>query len=406
MPSQFEYSGVDRSGRQTDGVLEGESPLDVVLHLKRSGVTVYSIKKKLLPEDRSLGTGRKISASNLIAFNTQLSSLLKTKLPLAESLRHLSKEMRSARLKSVTETMAKNLEAGGSFSESVAEYAGYFPPLYVSMVIAGEKTGVLAETLFRAANHFKSIDDFKRKLLNMMVYPALVLIVAMAVLVFLVKVMVPPYIDMYSGFHKEFPTSLQFLVSLEGFLSNDTIWMVFAPAIVVMVGVFVYIVRRNQTLQAYRGHIVIRIPVWGEMIKHFIFAQTFSTLAVLLQSGTPMRESLDIVKDLISNWPLSRALAIAAEEVAEGDPLSQPLLKDPLFPLDLAWLIRNGEIKGDMIGSLENASRMCRSKFDFTSRLIFSIMEPILFFAVGAVVVAIAVSLFYPLYTLSQHLGG
>lgn len=405
MPVQFEYSGVDRSGQPTKGLVEGESPISVVLQLKKNGVRVYSIKKKSEIARPPFRAGTKAGASDLILFNTQLASLLKTKLPLADSLRHLSKELRGSRFKMILGDAATQVESGRNLSESLALHEGFFPPLYLSMVEAGEKSGNLAEVLFQASQYLKSITDFKRKFLYILFYPVMLCIIALGVLVFLLKIMVPPYIDMYSGFHVDFPPSLKLLVALEEFLRLNAFWTISVPAGLVAVIALVLAIRRNESMRMLFDRFLLKIPLWGEMIREVVLASSFSTLTVLLRSGVPLYESLRVARDLISNRPLRRAFELGAQEVLEGQSFSVALVKQPLFPLEVAWVVRNGEARGDLIGALDKARQTCQSKFEFTSQIILSVLEPALLIMIGAIIVSITISLFYPLYSLSTRFG-
>jgi general secretion pathway protein F len=405
MPAQFEYSGVDRSGQPIQGLVEGESPISVVLQLKTSGVRVYSIKKKSAVVRPSLRGGSKVGASDLIVFNSQLASLLKTKLPLSDSLRHLSKELRGPRFKTVLGDVATQVESGRNLSESLSYHEGFFPPLYLSMVEAGEKSGNLAEVLFQASQYLKSIADFRRKFLYILFYPAVLSVLALGVLVFLLKVMVPPYIDMYSGFHVEFPPLLKLLVGLEEFLRLNAFWMISVPVGAVAVIVLVLAIRRSEAMRMFFDRLLLKIPLWGEMMREVVLASSFSTLAILLRSGVPLYESLKVARDLISNRPLRRAFELGADEVLEGQPFSVALVKQPLFPLEVAWVVKNGEARGDLIGALDKAQKTCQSKFEFSSQIILSVLEPALLIVIGAIIVSITISLFYPLYSLSSHFG-
>lgn len=406
MPSQFEYSGADRSGRPIKGLFEGDNPMSVVLELKNAGVTVYSIKKKAAEGRSGLKIGKKVGTADLIAFNSQLASLLKTKLPLSDSLRHLAKELKGSRLKSALEEVAGSVESGRDLTESLSMQGDYFPPLYVSMVEAGEKSGNLADVLFQASRYFKFGEDFRRKFLHILLYPAALTVLAGGVLIFLLKVMVPPYIDMYSGFHVDFPLSLRLVVQLEQFFSPNLFWKAFAPGGLIALIAFVRAARRNETMRASLDRLVLRVPLWGNMTRDAILARSFATLAILLRSGVPLFESLNIVKNLISNRPLRDAFESGAAEVIEGQLFSQALLKQPRFPLEIAWIVRNGETAGDLPDSIERAERVCRSKFEYTSKVILSVLEPALLIAIGTIIVSIAASLFYPLYSLSRYLQG
>ncbi len=405
MAFQFEYSGVDRSGQSIQGLAEGENPIAVVLQLKQSGVTVYSIKKKFLPDHLQIKREKRISSSDLIAFNAQLALLLKTKLPLAESLRHLSRELGGPRLKAVLERMTGQLETGRTLAESLAYHKEFFPPLYINMIDAGEKSGNLAEVLHQASQYFRSVEDFRRKFLNVLIYPAILTVLAVAVLLFLIKLMVPPYVEMYSGFYIDFPLSLKSLVWIEEFIRPNLFWAVITPLTLIALGAVAIYARKNETLRMYRDRIILRIPVWGQLIKEAILTQSIATLAILLRSGIPLHESLGIIRNLISNRPLRNAFESVTEDVLEGQPLSQPLVKQSVFPLELAWLIRNGEVRGDLVGSLDGAKRMCQSKFEFASQMILGVLEPTLLVIMGAIIVAVAIALFYPLYSLSKYLG-
>ena len=405
MPVQFEYFGSDRSGQPIKGLFEGDNPMSVVLELKKAGVTVYSIRKKAAEGRPGLKIGKKVGATDLIAFNSQLASLLKTKLPLSDSLSHLSKELRNSRFRTTLEKVTGQVESGRGLAESLSMQGEYFPPLYVSMVEAGEKSGSLAEVLFQASRFFQSIEDFRRKFQIILAYPAVLAVLAIGVLIFLLKLMVPPYVAMYSGFHVDFPLSLQIIVRMEEFFSLNSFWTVFAPGCLAALALLVFSARRNEAMRVAMDRMILRTPFWGRMTMEIMLARSFATLSILLKSGVPLYESLNLVKNLVSNQSLRRAFEAGAREVLEGQAFSQALVKQPLFPLEVAWIIRNGEAGDDLIGSLDKARRICQNKFDFSSQMVLSALEPALLLAVGLAIVAVGASLFYPLYSLSQHMG-
>jgi general secretion pathway protein F len=273
------------------------------------------------------------------------------------------------------------------------------------MIEAGEKSGNLSEVLFQASKYFQSIADLKRKILYIIFYPAILTILAAGVLVFLVKLMVPPYIEMYSGFHIEFPPSLQLLVTLEEFLRVNAFWTASFPAGLVALAALVLVARRSEAVRTLIDRLVLRIPIWGEMTREVVLASSFSTLTILLRSGVPLYESLKVAKDLISNRPLRNAFDLGADEVLEGQPFSVALVRQPIFPLEVAWVVRNGEARGDLIDGIEKAQHTCQSRFEFSSQLVLSVLEPALLIFIGAIIVSITISLFYPLYSLSTHFG-
>lgn len=404
MPSQFEYTGVERSGRAVKGLIEGESPMDVVLKLKGDGIKVYSVQKTLLPREHSFVPTRKLSASALALFNEQLAALLKTKLPLPESLRHLSKEMRSARLKRVSQKIGERLESGKSFSASIAEHRDFFPPLYVNMVEAGEKSGDLSEVLYHVASYYRSVENLKRMFTGALLYPSMLTILSLAVLFFLIKLMVPPYVDMYSSFHIGFPPLLKSLVFVEQVLRMNVLFVIGLGGLAALIAL-APAAKMSKALRHCFGALALRIPVWGEMIKDAILAQSIGSIAILLRSGVPLCESLNTVKDLVSDGPLKDAYETAAAEALEGQTLSQSLIRQTIFPLEVVSAIRNGETSGELLGALENAKRMCQGKLELRSRIVLSVLEPTLLVVLGIIIIFIVVSLFYPLYSLSKYLG-
>jgi general secretion pathway protein F len=141
------------------------------------------------------------------------------------------------------------------------------------------------------------------------------------------------------------------------------------------------------------------------MTREVVLASSFSTLTILLRSGVPLYESLKVAKDLISNRPLRNAFDLGADEVLEGQPFSVALVRQPIFPLEVAWVVRNGEARGDLIDGIEKAQHTCQSRFEFSSQLVLSVLEPALLIFIGAIIVSITISLFYPLYSLSTHFG-
>jgi len=403
MPSQFEYSGVNESGHPVRGYIEGDAPLDVVLELRKSGIRAYSLQRKISLQAGKIALATGVPYADLAAFNEQLASLIRTRLPLVESLRHLSKEIKNARLKNILQDVSQQVESGKSLSESISDYTTYFPPLYASMIEAGEKSGNLSEVLFLIAAHFRSTRDMQRKLLNILIYPFMLTFLAMVVLVFLVKLMVPPYVDMYSSFHIKFPGILSLLVQIEKLLQPAKI---VGGVILVAAGVaLVFIQLRKPDRRKAVDNFVLKIPIWGVMIKEALLAHGLSTLELLLRSGVPLQESLRLVSDSISNRVLQDVFSSATEDIAEGKTLSENLVRQPLVSLEVAWIIRNGEINGNLTKALANAASMCHSKFEFSSLLILSVLEPLLLFGMGAIIVSIAIALFYPLYTLARYLN-
>ena len=392
-------------GRTTGGEIQtGELTLDsqeeALAALRKKRIIITSVREKkgdvklTLPK---FGTG--VSTRDLAIFTRQFATMINAGLPLVQCLDILSKQTEKENFRAIIAQVMREVEAGNTLAESLAkkENNRVFDELFVNMVEAGEAGGILDDILQRLATFIEKAEALKRKIQGAMVYPAVVMTVAILATAFMLIFIIPTFAKMFTGFGAELPLPTKIVMGLSSFLRSY--WWVMLLGVV---GTFVGIQRYYRT---ERGHIAIdrfllRIPVLGDVIRKGAVARFTRTLGTLISSGVPILTGLEITARTSGNRVIQEAIMAARASIREGETIAAPLRVSNVFPPMVVQMISVGEETGALDDMLTRIADFYDDEVDTAVEALTSLIEPIMIVFMGGVVGGMVIAMYLPMFKL------
>jgi general secretion pathway protein F len=405
----YAYKGLSPQGRAVSGIIDADTPKAARIKLRRDGVfptdLVEEQRKKLqaaAAEASSFTFTRffeRIAPQDLALLTRQLSTLIGAGLPLVECLSALIEQVETARIKRTLSHIREQVTEGMSLADALKGHPRIFNDLYVNMVRAGEASGALDVVLLRLADYTESYAALRDKVRSALTYPTLMAISSSAILFFLLSYVVPKVTKIFAENQASLPVMTVILLAVSGFL-QDYWWLVLGIVITVVISIRVSTRTPAGRLRFDRA--VLRIPYVGKLLKKVALARFARTLSTLLTSGIALLQALDIVKHVVSNTVLSRAIEEARSSIREGQSIAPPLKKSGLFPAMLIHMIAVGEKSGELEAMLAKAADAYDNEVSSSVAAITSIMDPVMILVMGAVVLFIVLAILLPIFELNQ----
>jgi type IV pilus assembly protein PilC len=398
LPS-FAYKAYTERGQKREGRIEaaGTSAAEQALWLE--GLKIVHLnpappKKTMADYFPSL---YQISRQDLILFTRQLATFVGAGVAMTRALTVIAEETASPLFKRVILTVLDDLERGQNLSESLVKHPKVFPSLYVDLIRVAELTGNLEATLKELAGYLRRDLNTVRRVRTAMIYPAVILVVATAVVIILVFFALPAFVKIFAEFRVKLPLSTRILIGIVAFTRA---WGLLIGAVVAMLtGAIVVALRTQRGLYA-KDQISLKLPIMGPIVLSAVLNRFARTLAMVLKAGVPLGQTFDAVIAGTGNRVFQRGLGTVKEQMTGGEGFAGPLLRTHLFPPMLTQMVRVGEETGTLDTYLEQAADFYEEELDYRIRAMTSLIEPVMTVAVGLVVGFIAVSLISAMYGL------
>ncbi|MCR4316513.1 MAG: type II secretion system F family protein [Planctomycetes bacterium] len=343
--------------------------------------------------------GNSVSSKALSDFTGQMSTLQEAGLPIVRSLRILATQQKAGTFKAIVTEVADEVEAGTTLSEALAQHPACFDKLYVNMVRAGEAGGVLDTMFMRLAEFLEKSEKLKKKVKGAMIYPAVVMTVAVTILSVILIFVVPKFQEMFDNLNTELPAMTKFLINLSDFIASILgLIVIFLIPVVLYIGWKIFI--QTEHGQLVKDQISLKLPVFGQIIKKTVVSRFTRTFGTLISSGVPILEALSITKNAVGNLVLANAIEQVHASIREGEPIAEPLKDCGLFDDVLVNMIDVGEETGELDKMLLKISNQIDYEVDVLVDSMVSLMEPILIVFLGGVVGFIVVALFMPMMSV------
>jgi type IV pilus assembly protein PilC len=432
MPT-FTFTAVDARGQQKTGTVDAVDPNDATAQIKQMGyfptrlaesgtVEAAAVSGKVAKVRRS---GGKVKSKVLTVFTRQLATLIDAGLPLLRALNTLVKQERNVPLKTAMVSMAAAVESGSSFSEALATHPSIFNKLYVNMVKAGELGGVLEIVLTRLAEFQEKSEKIKNKVFAAMVYPIVVLVIAIAILAFLLTFIVPKFRQIFTDMlgNKQLPALTEFVISL----SDITLFLVWPPSVNIdklpgffepfqipfpylPVAIILGVIGYKMFAATAAGALTIdrfklNSPLVGDLIRKTAISRFSRTLGTLVSSGVPILQALNITKETAGNIIVADAIGKVYDSVKEGESIVTPLEASGVFPPMVVSMIQVGEETGQLPDMLVKIAEVYDDEVDNAVQGLTSLLEPVMIVFLAVIVGTIVIALFLPLIGIIQSLG-
>jgi general secretion pathway protein F len=399
----FEYTAVDRGGRQHKGVLEGDTARQVRQVLRDRGMLPVAINEVMERERshnrRGFSLGRGMSAADLALVTRQLATLLRSGMPLEETLLAVGQQSEKPRLKSILLGVRSRVMEGHTLAAGLADFPQAFPEIYRATVAAGEQSGHLDPVLERLADYTEGRQQLRQRVSHALIYPIILTVLAITIVSGLLIYVVPKVVGVFENTGQALPIFTRMLIAGSDFLRDYG----FVVLGLIALGAFVFSRMLRQLAFRRRWHrFVLRLPLVGRLARGVNTARFTRTLSILAGSGVPVLEALRIAGDVVTNVPMNEAIKETAVRVREGAPLGRSLGASRLFPPMTMHLISSGEASGELEDMLERAATNQEREVDGLVGALLAILEPVLILLMGALVLAIVIAILLPIFQLNQ----
>lgn len=395
MPS-FVYVARDTtSGREIRSAVEAATEQAAITALLNRNLLVVSIQEKVGKKGRT-GGGR-VALQDLVIFTRQLATMIDAGLAMVQSLQALAEQTTNKAMRDVIRDITARVEAGDSFSEALQKHPKAFNRLYVSMVSAGEKGGLLAEILARLATYLENTARLRKKVKSAMMYPTVVTVVAILITIFLLVKVVPVFGEIFSSFGAKLPAPTMYLIAISNAVKHYLLLFLIGGAGMVY-GWFYFI--KTPVGRKFWDSKRVKLPVFGAIAHKICLARFTRTLASLIRSGVPILEVLQIVSQTVGNVVMEKAIKEASVDIERGESISTALGRHPIFPSVVIRMITAGEQTGKIDSMLERISDFLDEEIETTLAGLTALVEPILIVFLGVVIGGMVVCMFLPIFKL------
>jgi type IV pilus assembly protein PilC len=397
MPSFAYIARETGTGREIRSSLEAATEQAAIAALLNRNLLVVSIQEKMAKKGRTAGGS--VPLADLVMFTRQLATMIDAGLAMVQSLQALADQTQNKAMRDVIKDICSRVEGGDSFSEALQKHPKVFNRLFVAMVGAGEKGGLLAEILARLAVYLENTARLRKKVKSAMMYPTVVTVVAIAITIFLLVKVIPVFGEIYTGFGGKLPGPTQFLINLSDIVKKYFIVIILAMG----GGVYGWLawIKTKKGREFWDKH-RIRLPIFGAIAHKICLARFTRTLASLVRSGVPILEVLQIVSQTVGNVIMERAVKTASSDIEKGESISQALSKHPIFPNMIIRMITAGEQTGKIDNMLERIADFLDEEIETTLSGITALIEPILIVFLGVVIGGMVICMFLPIFKMSE----
>ena len=389
------------SGREIRNTVEAVSEQAAIAALLNRNLLVVEIREKMAKRGQT--KGGKVQLADLVVFTRQLATMIDAGIAIVQSLQALAEQTPNKVMRDTIKDVCSRVEAGESFSEALIRHPKAFNRLYVSMVGAGEKGGLLAEILARLATYLENTERLRKKVKTALMYPTVVTIVAIVITIFLLVRVIPTFKEVYSGFGAKLPGPTEFMIAISEIVQHYFIYLI----ILAGAGVWgwLYFIKTKNGREFWDSQ-RIKLPVFGIIAHKICLARFTRTLASLVRSGVPILEVLQIVSQTVGNIVMEKAVKAAAQDIEHGEGISAALGKHPVFPSMIIRMLSAGEQTGKIDTMLERVADFLDEEIETTLSGLMSLIEPLLIVFLGVVIGGMVICMFLPIFNLANVVSG
>ncbi|HEU5056507.1 MAG TPA: type II secretion system F family protein [Kofleriaceae bacterium] len=399
--AKFKWEGVTRGGEVRRGTLEAVSEDAVMNRLRADAITPRRVRRAAREINIKIGSG--VKEKDLVVFTRQLATMIDAGLPLVQCLDILATQSENPHFAAVLTSVKSSVEAGSTFSDALRKHPRVFDELYVNLIHAGEIGGILDTILNRLGTYIEKAQKLKRQVKSALIYPTVVMIVAIAVIIVMLTWVIPVFENMYKEFKgAQLPGPTKTVIALSNsFVGN---WYWYAGTVAALFIALALMVRNPQG-RVMVDRALLRIPVIGPVLRKIVVARFTRTLGTLLTSGVPILDSLDICARTSGNKVVERSILYARARISEGKDMAGPLGETAVFPPMVVQMIGVGEQTGAMDQMLQKIADFYEDEVDVAVAAMTKLIEPIMMVFLGVVVGGLIVAMYLPIFELAGNIN-
>ncbi len=397
----FKYKAITSNGKTTIGLVEAANVDQASKLLKEKQLFVISLRET---SEKSITSQfdkfQKVSFADVVNFTRQLSTMVTAGLSIPDSLNILHTQTTNAIFAQVLSDIERNIVGGGNFGDALSKYPQYFTPIYISLIRAGEASGMLDKVLDQLADSLEAQREFRGKVVGALIYPAIIVVGMVVVVIVMMVVVMPKLTDLYKDFGVQLPATTQMLIGLSNFIIHDW-WIV----ILLVFGMSYGFSRwKKTTIGAYAlDAFILKIPLFGELQKKTILVEFTRTLAMLLSAGIHILDALKILKGSLNNVLYRNAIEDISKRVEKGFQLADTFASHKEFPPIVSQMLKVGEETGKIDDTLLKLSHYFQSETEQMVKGLTTAIEPIIMVVLGVGIGFIVLSVITPIYNLTAQ---
>jgi len=400
----FEYTALDAAGRQSKGVLEGDTARHVRTQLRERQLLPVSVNEVAAQESRQQRSSqgftvfKRVSTADLALLTRQLATLVRAGLPLEEGLGAVAQQTERPRVQSILLGVRARVMEGHPLAAGLGDFPRVFPEIYRATVAAGEQSGHLDAVLERLAEYTESREVLRQKVLGAMLYPIVLTIMCFGIVSLLLTYVVPKVVAVFENSRAKLPLMTRLLVTVSDFMRHYGLWLLLA---IVVGGILFWRWQRHPAAHRRVQLAQLRVPLVGKLLRGFNTARFTRTLSILTASAVPVLDALRIAGEVITNLPMRDAVTEATARVREGAPIGRSLAASKLFPPMTIHLISSGEASGELESMLERAALNQERELEGLVTALTGLLGPLLIVGMGLFVMGIVFAMLLPIFEMN-----
>jgi type IV pilus assembly protein PilC len=409
---KFAYKAVTLDGQARRGVIEASDRRAAMIALREQGMYVTDLSERerwrrwARPAPDSVWAmeihlGRRVKPGEFAILVRQLATLLRAGVAIVDALNVLSQQAENKVLARALADISARIQSGSQLSQAAAEHPDVFPPVFVNMVRAGEVSGQLEDILDRLASFHEKEHYTREKVKSALTYPAIVGVLAVAVTVFLLVRVIPTFVSLFAQFHTQLPLPTRIVIGVSNTLVHQ--WFIWLGLLIAVIVGYQLAVRRPEG-RYWRDWVLLRVPVFGELNRKSVIARMSRTLGTLFASGVPILQGLRLTADVVNNAVVAEVLRRCSDSLTEGQSLSEPFARNPVFPPLVSHMLRVGEETGQLDHMLAKIADFYEAETEAMADRLKALLEPMMVLFLSVIVGVIVTSVILPMFSLYQSM--
>jgi type IV pilus assembly protein PilC len=395
----YVWEGTDKKGKRIKGEMRASGDAFVKATLRRQGINVIKVGKQ-----SGFKSGGKVTDKDVALFTRQLATMMKAGVPLLQAFDIVGKGHNNPAVAKMLGDIKSDVETGSSLSQAFRKYPLYFDALYCNLVGAGEQAGILDSLLDRLATYKEKILAIKGKIKSALMYPVSIIVVAFVITAVIMIFVVPAFKDLFSTFGADLPTPTLVVMAISDYFVSY--WWAIFGSIGGGLWFFFYTWKRSEKMQSTMDRLMLKLPIFGNLIKIATIARFARTLATMFAAGVPLVEALDSVAGASGNRVYYDATKRIQSEISTGTSLTVAMQNSEVFPNMVLQMVAIGEESGALDSMLSKVADFYEAEVDDAVEGLSSLMEPIIMVVLGVLIGGLVVAMYLPIFKMGEVVGG
>ena len=388
----FLWTGKNKAGKIVRGEQRATSETVVTATLRRQGILVTKVSKQ------SFRRGGKVTEKDVALFTRQLATMMKAGVPLLQTFDIVGRGHDNPAVGKLLLEIKSDVETGSSLSQAFRKFPLYFDPLYCNLIAAGEQAGILETLLERLATYKEKMLAIKSKIKSALFYPIAIIVVAFIITAIIMIFVIPAFKQVFTSFGADLPAPTLFVMAISDVFV--AYWYLIFGALGIGIYAFFYIWKRSEAMQMAMDRLLLRLPVFGSLIRKSVIARWTRTLATMFAAGVPLVESLDSVGGAAGNYVYKKGTRQIQSEVSTGSSLTAAMQNSELFPNMVNQMVAIGEESGSLDSMLGKVADFFEAEVDDAVEALSSLMEPLIMVVLGTLIGGMVIAMYLPIFKL------